>query len=592
MEHLSSVQDDGKSLSVRLELILRQGLIVIPGTLLDLIFYVIFMWQEPFRFQIVIWAIVFGFVTVTRYFYCVKWHKRPSDQLVVLTRRHLFFVLGAAASGTFWGMLGWFYFEATTSIGKSASLFLLAGTVAGSIGAYSPSIAIMNAFIIPALTPLIIRSFYSGETVNLLLGIISLVFLFNAMKLAKNFNRTTLETIRLSAQNEALRAERRASSRLLANVSHEIRTPLAAIEGYAGLLELDLKLDDKAREHLSTIKRSTVHLLSVVDDVLDLSRLHAGKRQVHYSWFSPKDEIDELLRLLEPANNHKLAINLKGDPSVPEKVYSDVKIFRQVLINLVTNALKFTPSGQINISLHTMPRGRNNYLVVEVADTGIGIEDNEISQLFQPFSRASDDYVLGKRGSGLGLALAKDLAQLVGGDLILKKSVVGSGSTFAFSFDVSFAPSTKIRDEAPAGSIGTANLGTLLSGLSVLVVDDSPDLLALLQQTLRNYGSRVDTCENGKLALDKVKEDSYDLVLMDLSMPAMDGYQAVAQLRATGYHRPIIALTAHSSEEYRKRCLEVGFDAFLKKPISLDELRLAILECRKVRSTGDDGISD
>src|SRR5262249_43048356 len=154
-------------------------------------------------------------------------------------------------------------------------------------GAYSASLPILNAFVVPALTPLVILSFCSADTMHWVLGLLSLIFLINAMRLGKNVNRTTLETIRLSTQNEALRAERRASSRLLANVSHEIRTPLAAIDGYVGLLESELKLDEKTREYLSIIKKSSVHLLSVVDDLLDLSSLHAGKRQIHYSWFSP-----------------------------------------------------------------------------------------------------------------------------------------------------------------------------------------------------------------------------------------------------------------------------------------------------------------
>jgi signal transduction histidine kinase len=394
--------------------------------------------------------------------------------------------------------------------------------------------------------------------------------------------RAAEEKLRLA--RDLAEAASKAKTDFLANMSHEIRTPMTAILGYA-----DLALDDhedpaRRKEHLEVIKRNGHHLLTIINDILDLSKLEAGEMQV------AREPVDlraitagvvEILRV--HADQKGLELSAVVEATVPPTVETDAVRFRQMLLNLLGNAVKFTEQG--SVSVRTRYSSSDSTLTVEISDTGIGIPAAAIDRVFQPFHQADSSVVRRHGGTGLGLSIVKRFAVLLGGDVTVT-SQPGSGSTFTLTI---IAPAVADRsreasdDQRPASVVGRIErrCGPPLSGIRILLAEDGPDNQRLISFLLRKAGATVTIAEDGQLALDHVHRDAsaFDLILMDMQMPRMDGYSAASILKSEACPTPIVALTAHAMAGDREKCLAAGCDGYLTKPV--DRARL-IETCRRM----------
>ncbi|HYX36587.1 MAG TPA: response regulator [Oligoflexus sp.] len=380
--------------------------------------------------------------------------------------------------------------------------------------------------------------------------------------------RREAEKAALIAKEEAIAANR-SKSDFLAQMSHEIRTPLGAILGFSELL-LNSERDDKTtRETLEIIIRNGQSLLQIVDEILDMSKVEAGKLAVELISFSLRPMLSDIENLLGPKAREKgLKLDFYYAPKLPETIQTDPNRLRQILINIIGNAIKFTEQGDIKIFVNRLePPHASAGEIIEftVVDTGLGISAEQQDLLFKPFSQADSSISRRFGGTGLGLALSKKLANLLQGDLILSASAPGKGSTFTLRIAVDRQASTV--SPAPAAAQAMASPKLPLSQIHVLLVDDSQDNRLLMSRILKSAGATVDLANNGIEAIDKAQLLIHDIVLMDMQMPIMDGYTAAEKLRQDGFTRPIIALTANAMKSERTRCLEAGCDDFHPKPV-------------------------
>lgn len=353
-------------------------------------------------------------------------------------------------------------------------------------------------------------------------------------------------------------------STFLANMSHEIRTPLNALIGFNELLRSESLNKCERDEYHNIIQRNGELLLHLIDDILDLSKVEAGHlalETVKISLVDLLNEIKSFKTAKATAKNLKFIMDV--DPNVPNDFVTDPLRLKQILNNIIGNAIKFTMKGHVKVTVHIEePRNR---LVFQVTDTGIGILPNDREKLFRPFSQADASVTRKYGGTGLGLILSKRLAQRLGGDLFLKDTPSTDGTTFVIEIASNLTVNSMIETVPilPEKSI---------DGTQILVVDDSVDNQVMMEHILRSRGAIVDTAENGKTGLNKALVNSYDIVLMDVQMPVLDGHSATRILREKGYTRPIIGLTAHAMPDDRRRCLEAGCTDYLAKPIRTEVL--------------------
>jgi two-component system CheB/CheR fusion protein len=375
-------------------------------------------------------------------------------------------------------------------------------------------------------------------------------------------------------------AASRAKSEFLANMSHEIRTPLTAILGFADVL-LSGDVKDEERKAADTIKRNGEHLLNLLNGILDLSKIEVGRFDIHRESCSPVQiiaEVASLMRVPATAKNLPLEIHCLG--ALPEAIRTDPLRLRQILINLLGNAIKYTEVGKVVLTV-TLIGGRMRFMV---ADTGIGIPPEHIGKLFRPFTQGDTSTSRRFGGTGLGLAISRRLAQMLGGDIEVR-SVPGKGSEFSLVLDPGPLTDVPMLDHPNAfvrqrptieASVPAV---TLPAGCRILLAEDGPDNQRLISHLLKKAGAEVVTAGNGELAVEALRASQgaagswgFDLVLMDIQMPVLDGYQATRQLRALGYTLPIIAVTAHAMKDDRLKCLEAGCDDYLSKPIDRHRL--------------------
>ncbi|MCA9263246.1 MAG: response regulator [Planctomycetales bacterium] len=371
---------------------------------------------------------------------------------------------------------------------------------------------------------------------------------------------------------DAAEAANRTRGEFLANMSHEIRTPMAAILGHADMLLTHLK-DPDNRQCVATIKRNGEHLLDVINDILDLSRLEANKLSIDLGPCELCEVLADIKSLMEVrVDNRPIDFRVRTASMIPRIIHTDVTRLKQVLLNLVGNAIKFTESGHVEIRVEYLAPDRS--LRVAIEDTGIGIAPDRIEALFQPFSQGDASVTRRYGGSGLGLTISKHIAELLGGELLVA-SELGKGSTFTLILPIGMPDDPSLIDFD--GDSGVAAVGgvepTPQLACRVLLVDDRRDVRYVAQHFLEEAGAEVRTAKDGELAIqayrDGQQSDSpFDIIIMDMQMPNVDGYTATAQLRSDGCHLPIIALTAAAMRGDRERCLDAGCDDYLSKPLS------------------------
>lgn len=379
--------------------------------------------------------------------------------------------------------------------------------------------------------------------------------------------RTGLLTqAQLRAQN-ALTAK----SVFLTNMSHEIRTPLAAMLGYTELLA-DAPSKSERDEYIKVINRNGKALVKLIDEVLDLSKVEAGRLEVEHIAFALDELMDEVLGIFqEPIKAKNVTLAIIFDPKTPLVVESDPTRLRQILINIIGNAVKFTPSGSIKVNVEPVVLATGiNGLRFTITDTGIGITAEEALTLFVPFSQADGSTTRKFGGTGLGLVLSRHIARALGGDVELKSCEKGQGCTFVVTVEAKAAKKPN--------KIAQPNSATKIDNIKILLVEDSPDNQDFIKRVLEKRGAVVDTADNGKEGVQKAISGAYDVVLMDMQMPVLDGYAATKNLRALGFKKPILALTAHALAEERLKTKDAGCNAHITKPIDTNLLVEAINE--------------
>jgi signal transduction histidine kinase len=378
--------------------------------------------------------------------------------------------------------------------------------------------------------------------------------------------------LQLNAAKRTAEFANSAKSSFLANMSHEIRSPLTAVIGFSELIT-DARLNEKEREkYQAAIRRNGELLTALIDDILDLSKIEAGKIEIRSSQvFLPELLSDIEVLLTKKVKEKNLQFKFSLDDSVPEMISTDGLRLRQILINLIGNAIKFTQRGSISVGVKRLAsEDQLVTLAFHIQDTGLGISPEDVAKLFKPFSQIDPSTKRRFGGTGLGLMLAKRLAQLLGGDVVLKESKRNVGSHFELTIKAQVLTKEK-TEQVKVATVGQQG-GLSLHGLQVLLAEDLPDNQILVSHLLKLAGANVDVAADGKEAVQKANKTQYDVILMDLQMPVMDGYEAIAKLRGSGYHGTVIALTAHALESEKQHCLQAGFDDHIAKPINRDQL--------------------
>jgi PAS domain S-box-containing protein len=366
-----------------------------------------------------------------------------------------------------------------------------------------------------------------------------------------------------------------AKAEFVAQVGHEVRTPIHGIIGMAELLA-EADLDPDSRRLVESIRRAGESLGLVIDDLLDFSKMEAGRLELVEGAVSPHRLVADVVDMLRPqADDKQLALVGSLDAQVPAFVRGDELRLRQVLVNLLGNAVKYTDAGSVRVSVETEQHRADAYLLrFDVADTGVGIPADEIARLFEPFTQASTTASMRRPGTGLGLSIAQQLVELMGGEITLS-SQVGRGSTFSFTLPtVATAPEAFPTPRPPAAPA--------LARGRVLVVEDSPVNQALVERQLIRLGCEPVVASSGREALDLMAQLDLDLVLMDWQLPGMDGLETTRARRATeaveGSRLPIVAMTASAMPDARAKCIAAGMDGFLAKPVKLEKLAQVLVD--------------
>lgn len=359
----------------------------------------------------------------------------------------------------------------------------------------------------------------------------------------------------------------KAKSQFLANMSHEIRTPLTAIIGFSEYLVEENMIAGSEKRALTSIYNSSLHLLDVVNDILDISKIESRRIELEYTEFSPQRVIDEVVDIVgERATRKGLQVRTEIQYPIPKHIKTDHTRLKQILINLSGNAVKFTESGTITVKLSYLIE--ENKIQYQITDTGIGMNKDDIEKIFKPFAQADSSTTRRYGGTGLGLTVSRELAELLGGT-VKCDSEKGKGSTFTATVSTGCSePLELIYDNTPEANSATHGYSgrRLLSG-SVLIVDDVESIYQLVSVQLKLRGLTPVIAYNGQMAVELVEQQEFDLILMDIQMPVMDGLEATRKIRSTGYQKPIVILTANALHSERERCLQAGADDFITKPI-------------------------